>query len=74
MIPPATAAALAREVVTWRDEARAAFASSRSAEGVRDAFRRLWRRAEGAEEDDLLAIMAEFRATLERYGEGGVTR
>lgn len=71
MTSGATADTLAREVVTWRDEARATFHSCRSADNVRDAFARLWRRAEGAEADDLLAIMAEFRATLERYGEGG---
>lgn len=61
---------LAAQPVTWADEARAAFAACTTAEAVRDAFTRLWRRAERATDDDLLAIMGEYRAALRRFGEG----
>jgi len=67
MIPLSTAEALAREVVTWRAEARAAFASCRDADAVRRAFGRLWHRAEVASPDELAAISDEFQAALRRF-------
>lgn len=67
MIPPHTAAQLARD---WRGEARGRFWGCRSAASVRDAFRDLWHDAEGAGRDGLLAIEAEFQAALRRFGQG----
>jgi hypothetical protein len=58
----------AADVARWREEARAAFFDCRDAEDVRDAFRRVWRAAQGQSDAALRVIEDEFVAALRRFG------